>query len=197
MRRPWPSASGPSGGLPSLTGSVLPRGRPPTQSRAGPSALVRRDPRRLGPVQRLEERRIEGEEGLGGAWIELDAGVAGDLRPRLLDRLALAIGAVAGDGVERVRDGEDPRAERDLLAGEPARITRSVPALLVGQHDLGWDLEERDGLQDRVTGRGVLAHLLPLGGEELAGLEQDGVRDADLPDVVQQGAARDVGPVGG
>ena len=52
-----------------------------------------------------------------------------------------------------------------------------------------------DRLEDVEAGLGVLAHLLPLGGVERPGLEQDGVGHADLADVVQERPAEDVVPL--
>src|SRR5207248_241432 len=49
----------------------------------------------------------------------------------------------------RVDDRDDPRAEGDLLAGEPVRIAAAVPALVMAAHDLqhlrrcGAGLEQR------------------------------------------------------
>ena len=52
--------------------------------------------------------------------------------------------------------------------------------------------EERNRRDHRVADVGVLAHLDPFFGGQLAGLEQHRVGHADLPDVVQQRAAADL-----
>ena len=58
---------------------------------------------------------------------------------------SLAVGPVVRDRVERVGDGEDARAERDLLAAHPVRIAGAVPTLVVrADHLDARPLEERD-----------------------------------------------------
>ena len=66
---------------------------------------------------------------------ELLAGAARDLPHRPLDRASAAIGAVVGDRVEAVGDRDDARGLRDLVAGEAARVARSVPPLVMGARD--------------------------------------------------------------
>src|SRR5207244_6203947 len=60
--------------------------------------------------------------------VELRTGAALELRERLVRDEPATVGALRGHRVEGVRDEEDPRAERDLLARQPIRIAPAVPA---------------------------------------------------------------------
>ena len=105
----------------------------------------------------------------------------------------LRYGPVGGHRVQGVGDREDARADVDLLAaracaGSPCR--RTAPggeSTICRRHR-----EERDRLDHVVADVRVLAHLHPLLGSQLAGLEQHRVGHANLPDVVEQGAAADL-----
>ena len=100
----------------------------------------------LAVLERLDNRRVE-------------------LRPLLRDDLTAtvapaaggAVGAVVRDRVERVGDGEDPRAERDLL-GEPVGIAGAVPALVMGADDLNAGLVQEGDAADHLP-RGVCAFI--------------------------------------
>ena len=71
----------------------------------------------------------------------------------------LAVRPVVRDRVERVRDGEDPRAERDLLADEPVRIAAAVPALVVRADDLdAGPVQEGDAADHLRAEQGVRLH---------------------------------------
>ena len=54
--------------------------------------------------------------------VELLPGLGDDLAARDAPALGVAVGAVVRDRVERVGDGEDPGAERDLLAAEAVGV---------------------------------------------------------------------------
>ncbi len=106
---------------------------------------------------------------------------------RLGTRPGSLVGALADERVEHVGDGDDPPRHRDRLAEQTGRVARAVPALVVVERHLGRELDERGGAagQDLGADRGVGLHHLELGGRERAGLQQDGVGDSDLADVVQ------------
>src|SRR6266403_5699094 len=143
-------------------------------------------------AERLELVVRDVRERLHAAGVELGAAAARDLQARLGERRRLAIRAVAGHRVQRIRDGEDARAQRDRLSPELVRISSAVPALLVREHDLRGGAEEVDGLQDPVAHLRMPPHLRPLGLGQGTWLEEDAVRDADLADVVEERAAADV-----
>src|SRR5207244_3549851 len=75
---------------------------------------ARRFRRRLGHDVLLER--------LDAARVELPAGVPAQLLQGLVMRNRPAVGAVAGHRVEGVRDEQDARRERDVLAGQAVRV---------------------------------------------------------------------------
>ncbi len=52
------------------------------------------------------------------------------------------VGTLARHGVEHIGDGADAPPQRDVLAGEPARIAAAVPSLMVAQRDDPAGLQE-------------------------------------------------------
>ena len=84
-----------------------------------------------------------------------------------------AVHAVGGHRLERVGDGEDPRLERDLVAGEAGRVAAAVGALVVREHPRGEIVQVRPAEDARAQLR-VLLHLGPLGLGERAGLRRIG-----------------------
>ncbi len=90
--------------------------------------------------------------------------------------------------VEDVGHVDEPRLERDRLPLQAVRVARAVPALVMGAGDPLRDAEHLGVAVGQHAGaeHGVgLDHLELLVGE-LAGLEQDGVGDRDLAQVVQR-----------
>ena len=78
------------------------------------------------------------------------------------------------------------------LPREALRIAAAVVTLLVVQRDQARARQEADARQDVVTQRRVPPHLRPFGVVERPLLEQHGVADPDVADVVQRRAALDV-----
>ena len=115
------------------------------------------------------------------------------LRLGVLARHARAVRPVGHHRVERVADGDDPRAERDRLAGEPVGVAAAVPALVAGAHERGDGAQRGHREQEALADERVAAHELPLGVVERAGLAQDRLRQPDLADVVQLGAVEQLG----
>src|SRR5213083_1741451 len=100
-----------------------------------------------------------------------------------LDRL------LHGERLEYIGDRDDASLDRYRLTGQPARITTSVPLLLVAQRNRRRHLEDgrgRSGHQP-VPLLGVSLDDRTLLRRERPWLEQDRVRDGDLADVVQGG----------
>jgi hypothetical protein len=100
-----------------------------------------------------------------------------------------AVVAVAAQGVDDVGDGDDPCGERDRAAREAARVPRPVPALVVGEGDLGRELQEQAAApaEHGVAGLAVPLDQRTFGGRQRPRLGEDGGRDRHLPDVVQAG----------
>src|SRR5205809_161966 len=93
------------------------------------------------------------------------AELAGGRAPQLVQRLGGGPGgSVDARGqhrVERVGDVDDPGAERDVLAGQPVGVARTVPALVVvadGRHSVVQEAEPVDNARALV---GVTLHQVP------------------------------------
>ncbi len=110
----------------------------------------------------------------------------------LLARPGRAVGALARQGVEHINHGEDAGRQRDLFALQAAWVAGAVPFLMVSVGDVqGW-AQVRDGCKHVAGELGVFTHDDPFLVRQFAGFEEDGVGDAQLAHVVQQGAAADV-----
>ena len=145
------------------------------------------------PVRRRRARAALLEGGLAlserfhDGWVELLARLGEDLvvRGRPL-QLPDGTGG-RSSSLERVRDGEDARCERDLLSRERVRIPAAVPALVVRADDAeAFALEHGDAAEHLLAENGVRLHAPPLAAAQRARLLQDLVGDRDLADVVQQ-----------
>src|SRR5207249_2132959 len=99
---------------------------------------------------------------------------------------ARAVGALGGDRVESVYDGEDTGFERYGLAFQPLRVAGAVPVLVMVAHDGEGVPEEAYVLQHPVAKLRVAAHLLPFVLIERPRFAEYGVGYAYLAHVVQQ-----------
>ena len=97
-----------------------------------------------------------------------------------------AVRPVVDHGVVRIRDGDDPRAERDLGAAQAVRVAAAVEALVVVQDDRDRLPQARGLLEDDLADARVLPDRLPLGVRQRRRLVEDLVRDRDLAQVVEQ-----------
>src|SRR6185312_15858611 len=133
----------------------------------------------------------DAQEDLDDFGVELVTAATGDLKAGLGEVTSLAVGAIGSNGVEGIGDGEDARAERNLLSAKTARVAGAVVGFLMRVDDLGRLTQERDFAHHLIAAHAVLAHDGALVWSELAGLEQNTVGDGDLADVVQECAAGD------
>ena len=129
------------------------------------------------PVDLVHE---EGDQ----AGVELRPAVAPQLVHRLADRPGRAVDAAPHDRVVRVRDRDDPGAQRDLLPRDPVRVATTIPPLVVVADGRPRRCEVPEPGDDAGALHGVGTHHLPLVRGEGAGLEQDRVGHADLADIV-------------
>src|SRR5665647_2397378 len=108
--------------------------------------------------------------------------------PRVGRRQGWPVGPIARQRVEDICDGDDASLQRNLLAGEPARIAGAVPALVVRPRDDGGDVQQllTGAGEQRMACLRVALHLDTLWGVERAGLSEHRVGDRDLADVVQR-----------
>ena len=130
----------------------------------------------LRPEEEIEHAGIEvraalGEEDLGG----------------VLERHRRPVRPLVGQGVEAVGNRGDAPRHGYRLPGQPVRVAAAVVPLVVGERDERGETEQLAlGLgEDRVPGTAVLLHDEAFLVGERALLEQDGVRDGDLADIVQ------------
>src|SRR5208283_3926499 len=98
------------------------------------------------------------EENLNDLGIELPAGPDFDFLAGRGKCLRGAVWAVRGHGVEGVGDGENARAERDLITLQATGIPGPVVVLLVGVNDLGSLQQKRDSGENLVSPVAVLVH---------------------------------------
>ena len=124
---------------------------------------------------------------------------------RLLVGKGRLVGAAGGERVVDVGEGHDPGLNGNGFAGESLGISLAVPFFVVRQGDHACHLQQRVPewrseprraaeqfgvlalvAEDFGTDDAVLLHDLPFVGSELARLEQDRIRDADLADVVER-----------
>ncbi len=124
--------------------------------------------------------------------VELAAGAALQLGQRVVERERAPVGPRAGHRLQRVAGGDDPRAERDLVAGEAVGVALAVPALVAGAHERRDGLQRRRRADDALPDDGVLLDDRPLVVVQRAGLVQDGRGHRDLADVVQLAGAAQV-----
>src|SRR4051812_13265539 len=96
-------------------------------------------------------------ERIGELGIELRAGAALDLADRDLVGQGAAVRAIRGHRVVRVGDRDHAADERDLVAGEPARIAAAVEPLVVAPAAIDEAMQARHRLEDPLALLGVLA----------------------------------------
>src|SRR5437763_15707438 len=95
---------------------------------------------------------------------------------------AAPIRTVGRHRVVRVADEDDPRLERDVLAGDPVRIAGSVPPLMAVTNDRAHALEPVDRRDDLLAELRMGLDDPPLRSSKATGLREDVARNADLPD---------------
>ncbi len=97
-----------------------------------------------------------------------------------------AVDPVVAHDVEGVGQSEDSGRQRDILPGQTVGVAAPVPALVVVPDTRDDRSEAAHRLDDLGPLGGVLHHQLALRAVESARLVEDGVRDPDLADVVQE-----------
>src|SRR3954454_2073870 len=144
---------------------------------------------------RLRRDRGGDERGLGlelelfgqrrdDARVELRPGAALQLGERVRLRQPPAVDAVRRHRVVRVDDEDDPRAERDLRAWEPVRVTVPVPTFVVMEDPVG-DRLDAEAVEHPEADLRVALQDEALRAGQWAGLAEDLLGDRELAEVVQ------------
>ena len=119
--------------------------------------------------------------------VELRARAARELGAGVLERQRLAVRAVGRHRVEGVAGADDPRLDRDVVAGEAVGVAGAVPALVAGADDPPTLASRPPTCSSiRCPSTVCVLHHGPLGVVERAVLVDDLVRDADLAYVVEE-----------
>src|SRR4051812_32556548 len=141
-----------------------------------PSPKLRRNARGYGADlgrQRLDRVRIE-----------LPSRRLLELGERSLDGQLLAVGAVARERVEGLRDEDDPRPHRDVVAVETVGIAHAVPTLVMVQHAI-CDRIGAEALEHPVADLRMALEQLSLVFRQSVRLAEDLVRNGELAHVVE------------
>ena len=153
----------------------------------GPPARERELPRRFRRLRRVRTQlRQHVDEDADHRWIERRRRLALDRCHRLRVTDRGVIRTIARQRVEVVDDGQDARAERDLVALQTARVAFSVPPLVVREDERGHGIGKRYRRDDLRTDLRVDLHFAELLLGEGARLRQDVFGDRKLADIVQQ-----------
>ncbi len=118
--------------------------------------------------------------------VELRARTALYLCKRLWHAAGSAVGTIAGDRIQGVRERYHPGAERDGLSFETSRVAIAIPALMVVSHERPESGKRARSLYDRSPKSRMCHHDSPLLFIESARLAEDAVGNSDLSKIVQQ-----------
>ena len=128
-----------------------------------------------------------GKERSHDARIELRAGAREQLGSRGRYRHRLLVRSRRRHHLERIRDRNDPRAERDLLARESMGVTGAVvPLVMLGDRLPPLAQPRKQRRDDPLTGLRVATEEAPLPIVRPSGLVEDPAGHAKLADVVQK-----------
>src|ERR1700694_5699438 len=136
------------------------------------------------------------QEGANGRFPKMGPGLLAKDAHRALVVVRLTVGPVGNQDIVGVGDRQDACLERNLLAAQSVGIAAAIDALVVRDHDFGLPSKARHPQQDLVSERRVTFDGRPLARIERAWLVEDGIRDADLADVVEKSGASECAPPG-
>src|SRR5207245_6453800 len=109
---------------------------------------------------------------------------------RRLKRGGATIGPVGGDGIQRVRYGKQPRAQKNFFSFEAARIAAAVGALVMREDNLGDVRKKGDVLDEAEPDLYVPLQQSALVCSERTRLEQVALGASELFDIMQMSATR-------
>ena len=166
-------------------GAVGDRGEGVVQDRRIARLDARRHRRRRGDTGDRDPLAHDFLEHLEDGGIELSSHVAPHHVERFIVRKRHLERPARNERVVDVGDGKDARGERNLLAGEAVRISRTVPALVVRLHDRAHFPREIEFAQHLGADHRMTLHQGPLFRRQSSRLVQDRWGDLELADVVQ------------
>lgn len=134
-----------------------------------------------------QPRRPQAQEGAHHRRVELRARARHQLLARGGDRQSVPVRARRGHDLERVDHRDQSGRGRDLLAGQPCRVARPVPALVVGDDRLPARAQPAEqGPAVLRADLGVAPDHAPLLLVQRSRLVQDRRGDLQLADVVEE-----------
>jgi hypothetical protein len=140
----------------------------------------------VGALRLVANLRQDLNERLDASRIERFAGFLLDQRNGRLERHRLVIRAIRGQRVEVVDEKQNPRAERNVVTLQAARVSTSIPPLVVILNERCDGVRKGDSRDDIRTDLRMCLYLLELFGGQRSRLREDVLRHSELADVVQQ-----------
>jgi hypothetical protein len=134
---------------------------------------------------------LQSDERADYQWAELRTCGVANLAESILGRATGTTGSIADESIERIGDEDDARRQGNALAGQAVGVSLAVYALVAGTSDLPHERMQIDFAEDALGDQWTGAHRPPLLLVQPPRLQQDGLWDSDLADVVQEGADLD------
>ena len=153
-----------------------------------PKAAASRPLPQTAIARRSRARRPDVDAGVREDGVELRPGAAHELLERGVGGQSRAVRARRGHRVERVREADQARLDRDQRAVEPRGVAEPVPPLVVVEHAADRLARFRCARDQPCARCRVRAHLVELGLRERTGLSEQLRREQELADVVQEAA---------
>ncbi len=107
----------------------------------------------------------------------------------LLESKSGAIGAIFCQRAVHVGDGNDARFQRQLLSAQAVRITGAVQFLVMRPSNRRQLAKRSDARKDLARQPRMLLHHAPFLGIQLSRFVENGIRNPELADIMQQGRA--------
>ena len=132
------------------------------------------------------------QQGVDQSRIELSAAFSLDLGESFFQRAGGFVGSRVGQNVERVGDGRKAGGQGNVVALD-CEVAGAIPVFVMVAGDLLGDFEQRKAAarENLASNRRVGLDDLELFRSQLVRLQQDVIRNADLPEVVQRGGSTD------
>src|SRR5690625_911342 len=126
------------------------------------------------------------KERVNNCGLEVNTTLFPDIRQCSLFAPGSPVRPIVRKGIVNINNRKQARRQRNLLTCQTARVTSTVPLLMMRIRNVDRVTQKRDGSQEITSENSVPLHELPLGSIKLPGLKQNTVRNTHLPDVMQQ-----------